>query len=136
MLGWKKSYSLGNDAIDHDHKFIIQTINDIKERINSGKKVEEIEQIINELRDYSIDHFSREEKLMELVQYVDLNEHVVLHQTFIYRIDSLLKLKMARVEDLTIMKDSFTFLYDWFVQHIQMEDKLMVQFQKVNSGSL
>ena len=74
-LVWKDEYSVGIEAMDDDHKKLLNLINQLQTAVHyyTGKEFEE--KALDELVDYTKTHFKREELLLEENDYADLEAH-------------------------------------------------------------
>lgn len=119
---WSEDYSTGIDAIDTDHKIMMSLINRCTDVINSGSEDrKEIRLILDKLLDYKRLHFQREECIMTVCGYPDLNEHKKLHQTLAREVED--KLKEFGLRKLAT-KSLFNFLINWITEHVIDEKKL------------
>ncbi|WP_085299398.1 bacteriohemerythrin [Cognaticolwellia mytili] len=120
-LIWTEGMSVGNDAIDEDHKQIIA----ILAKLTSAEHGETSEQTINEifieLEHYVSLHFSREEALLEKAGYIEVKAHKASHQRFIDQLP-LLKKEWLAQDCLTCSEKITTFLHQWLITHILEED--------------
>ena len=62
---WSKDFSVGCEAIDEQHKKIVELINILIVHHNASVHSETIAYVINELMLYSLHHLEYEEKLLE-----------------------------------------------------------------------
>lgn len=116
--------SVGVDVIDNDHKKLLKLINEMGFIIqaNAPSKKGAIESVISELIDYTIYHFHREEKLMEVCGYPDLEKHKRVHETLKKKVQTYLdsyEQKPQSFEPAAIR----IFLNLWLVDHIMTMDK-------------
>ncbi len=118
---WKDEYSVGIEAMDNDHKKLLNLINQLQTAVNyyTGKEFEQ--KALDELIDYTKTHFAREEKLMEENGYPDLEAHKKQHQQFIEKVNHLVD-EYQKDSDVTMM-DALNFLKNWLVKHINGTDK-------------
>lgn len=120
-LIWNEGMSVGIDAIDEDHKQIIA----ILAKLTSAEHGETSEQTINEifieLEHYVTLHFAREEAILEQVCYAELAEHKASHQKFIEHLPEL-KEEWLTKDCLACSEKITTFLHQWIVNHILVED--------------
>ncbi|MBL4899083.1 MAG: bacteriohemerythrin [Colwellia sp.] len=120
-LIWNEGMSVGIDAIDEDHKKII----DILAKLTSAEHGETSEQSINaiftELEHYVTLHFAREEALLEQACYAEITAHKASHQNFIEQLPKLKKEWLTK-DCLACSEKITTFLYQWIVKHILVED--------------
>jgi len=125
-LKWKDEYSVGVEAMDNDHKKLINLINQLQTSVDyyTGKEFEE--KALDELVDYTKTHFKREETLLEENAYDDLDAHKLQHKAFIEKIELAVE-QYKNNADVTII-DTLKFLREWLINHINGTDK---QYSKV-----
>ena len=125
---WKESFNVGIEEIDRQHRSFLELLNDCyvkssglgRSRIDPG--------MIAKLRDYATRHFRFEEEFMRFRSYPDMLSQEQQHRMF----ESLiLKYEAGRAagKDESI-ESVFTFLRDWFLNHILEEDKKIASFMK------
>lgn len=120
-LVWKDEYSVGVEAMDNDHKKLINLINQLQTSVDyyTGKEFEE--KALDELVDYTKTHFRREEKLLEDNNYADLDSHKEQHKQFIEKINNAAE-EYKKNSDATIV-DTLKYLKVWLISHINGTDK-------------
>ena len=65
-IEWKPEYNVHIDTIDQQHKKLVAIINELYELLTDETGVKEyISKIIDDLKEYTIYHFSTEEDLMK-----------------------------------------------------------------------
>ena len=74
-INWNEGYSVKIETIDNQHKKLIELINSFYENINNGSNKERLLELIKAMKDYTIYHFSTEEKYLKKVKYPDFNKH-------------------------------------------------------------
>ena len=92
MIQWKESYRLGIEEIDEQHKKLFEIANRAYELLKNDfvtDKYDRIVDIIEELKDYAVYHFSFEEKYMASIKYRKLFSHKVIHDDFIAKINEV-----------------------------------------------
>lgn len=120
-LIWDEGMSVGIEAIDDDHKQIITILAKLTSTKHGKVSTQEIEDIFTELNDYVIGHFVREEALLEEAFYSELEEHKKSHQIFIETLPQL-KNQWLTQDNITTSENITTFLHQWIVNHILVED--------------
>jgi len=124
MFTWKEEYSVKVEVIDAQHKRLFemgQTMSDLVANHAGEDIYDELNAMFEELIDYTKYHFSEEEKLMEKVNYIHLEDHKILHEKFI---DKLLSFDLNQMDDdqgtfaLKLLKTVAT----WIFKHINGED--------------
>ncbi|NJD08661.1 MAG: bacteriohemerythrin [Methylococcaceae bacterium] len=121
-LSWSDALSTGNRALDVQHKYLIDIINELAELIESGQSVQKIKTILNLLQYYTEWHFHREELCMDRFQcpVADLNK--TAHQQFIETFLGFRREYAASGGDQDLALRMYKQLTDWLVNHIQRVD--------------
>ena len=121
LVDWAEKYSIGSEEIDNQHKNILSLINKLYLSFTEGKADDVIEDILNEMVQYTDYHFKTEESYFEKFNYSDYSTHIEEHLFFINQVlnfrDDFKK------ESITITYDIMNFLRDWLIKHIQGSDK-------------
>ncbi len=115
---WESSYSVGIAVIDNQHKRIIEYINELNNAL-AFKTEDKVHDIILQLVEYTVSHFSFEERLMQEAGYPMLQPHKDVHNAFIERIN-FFKERFENGEDIT--KQLMLDLQMWLINHIQHDD--------------
>ena len=113
---WEDRYSLGNEKIDEQHKWMFNLAN----RLAGVSDKESVKIIVLELYKYIREHFSYEEKIMKSAGYPLFSEHKQLHEKVIKQLNEISLSTFKSDKDLYKFKK---FLFDWLVEHIMHEDK-------------
>ena len=133
MFAWHKKYNTGILKIDDQHRLIVDCINELTHEQAIFKHPSMIEQLLETLDDYILTHLTEEEELMKEIGYPDLEEHKEKHAFFIAKFEEL---KLLITEDNKPISGNIkllTFLSDWFLDHIQVEDQKYVPYTLNNS---
>lgn len=132
QLVWTNDLDTGIGVIDKQHKRIVEYINKLYEVKETGNQ-EEIGQVLNELVDYTLSHFTFEESLMEEAGYPYIKAHKRVHQLFVKRVDDYLqRFKMG--ED--IADELLNTLKAWLINHIRNDDNDYAEIVLKNMQSL
>ncbi len=123
-INWSDDNNLGIPIIDEQHRGIISTINSLYYFIQMGQGEEILESILIMLIQYTEIHFATEEGIIAKVNYPAFAEHKALHSTLIGKTKRL-SLDINKGKDAT---NVLKFLRDWWLNHINKEDKKYVQF--------
>ncbi|HWR45082.1 hemerythrin family protein [Sporomusa sp.] len=127
MVLWKDVYELGIPAIDEQHKKLFEIANEIDELLNNKlitDKYDRIVAIIDELRDYTTEHFEAEEAYMFATKYPKFLSHKAMHHDFIDKMSSI-DYEQIDNEQNAYLKEILKFVIEWLVDHILKEDKLI-----------
>jgi hemerythrin len=128
MVKWEDKYSLGVESIDEQHKELFQIASRIYELLKNEMildKYDHIMEIIDELKNYTVDHFKDEEEYMKRIGYKKFLSHKVAHTDFLDKMENIdaNKIDNGHNEYLLGILD---FVCVWLVEHILKEDKLIV----------
>ena len=120
---WKEQFATGNDAVDYQHKGLLNIINDLIATYNSSDGEPNavlVEVPLDELFKFAAHSFAPEELLMKNHKYPKLIDHHELHIQFVLK---LIQIKVRLDKDENIGKDLIDFLINWFETHISNDDK-------------
>ena len=116
IIKWNKSFSVGIEKIDKQHKFFFKIVNKLYNIDDTN--IEELKKIIEELYDYTIYHFKSEEEYLQKVRYPHLKEHQNVHQNFVKKIKEL-----KEIDEIPDDIDLFEFASEWLIDHILNTDQ-------------
>lgn len=128
MVKWEDKYCLRIEAIDEQHKQLFEIAGRIYELLKNElitDKYDNIIEIIDELKNYTIYHFKAEEEYMQSIGYKKFLSHKVAHNDFLDKMENvdLNKIDNGHNEYLIGILD---FVCEWLVEHILKEDKQIV----------
>jgi hemerythrin len=116
---WDKKLETGIEVIDAQHQRIVEYINDLEiAKMKLDKKM--VNEIIEQLIDYTQSHFGFEEEMLEEAGYKFLKPHKKVHELFIRRVTDF-TLRAAKGED--IVDELHSMLSKWLINHIANEDR-------------
>ena len=120
IINWNENYSVKIAKIDSQHKELIDIINRLFDAMKSGKAREVISQIMIQLQEYTVYHFSTEEYLLQEHCYPLVAQHLKEHDRFVDDLGKLRdKLDAGR---LGIGLELMGFLSHWLTGHIRGSD--------------
>jgi hemerythrin len=121
LVVWSEEFSVGVKALDEQHTVLFDTINELHAAMMKGKAGTIIGDLLARLLTYTRDHFSDEERMMEIAGYVDLPQHRLLHRNLAKQVEDYI----ARLQndDLLLSTDLVGFLSDWLKNHILAADQ-------------
>jgi hemerythrin len=113
---WKREYKLGIEAIDSQHKTIMDKFNALYDAISAGAEPGAVSRSMRELIDYSEVHFRDEEELFARNGYPKADQQKEAHRYFKERADAIYS---AYLLDPTIDSlEIVNFLKDWIENHL------------------
>jgi two-component system cell cycle response regulator len=121
MISWNDGLNIGVKEIDDDHKKLLNIINSLSLAISNNETNNIIDNIFNELKEYTKVHFKREESFLINCNYPRIKEHIHEHKTFIEKIPEL-KTKLTNSLNTEYAQEVSYFLTDWLFNHIIEED--------------
>ena len=125
ILTWNKQLVLGIEAVDKQHKHLLELINQLDEAIALGQDKKSMTDVVNDLIDYTVYHFRHEENLMQKAGYNGqlYAEHQAEHMNFVEKIQHA---HTEALKDPSIIREELLdFLVDWLSHHILNTDKHM-----------
>lgn len=114
--------------MDSQHKKIIHIINTLIDQHNQGNSAEALSETLSKMTEYSLEHLSDEEKLLEEKGFPLYDEHVQLHEDFKLKILELCTIPGSRSQQVT--PELLQYLFDWWSKHILQEDKKYSEYLK------
>jgi hemerythrin len=119
MLTWRPEYSVGIPEIDEQHRHLFEIANNLTLSVGDGTPERVMRDTINELRQYIMDHFHLEERIMEEIGYQHFTEHVDMHAVMTVRLKLLEKNLLAgKLRPVELVE----FMESWLTEHIIMDD--------------
>ena len=129
MYEMKEAYYTGIPQIDAEHKRLFEIAESAYElRRNEfiPDKYDNIRDLLEELREYTKEHFKHEEEYMESIQYKKMFTQKIEHQAFIDKLDEINLDDIDENSD-QMIDDILEFLTNWLVEHILHTDKQIGQ---------
>tara|TARA_B100000965_G_scaffold341576_1_gene310420 strand:- start:248 stop:661 length:414 start_codon:yes stop_codon:yes gene_type:complete len=130
MFKWRDIYSTNIAEIDKQHKKLLEIGSQLSGLIRSKDDVDhydEIVELLDELKNYTIYHFKTEEELMEKYGYEGLDEHKKTHQAFIDKINEVGSADIDNNQK-GISMEILVFIADWIEKHILKVDHMYKDF--------
>lgn len=126
---WQNNFTFGIESIDGDHKKLVAMIDELYTAMSKGEAKAVIRDIVNDLVDYSVVHFRREEIYMKSINYNDFDAHKAAHEAFIEKVETFREKINSGKDNISI--EVISFLREWLSGHILNTDKRFVpEFKK------
>ena len=96
------------------------------------------EQVLLDLKEYSLKHFAEEAALMESIKYPLIAEHLHEHHQFVLKLEQLSNsIRESKRATRTIIFWINIFLFDWLASHSSKVDRHLARFvaRTNNSGT-
>jgi hemerythrin len=119
LLQWKEHYSVGVDAVDHEHKELIELINRLHDELMAKGEKPSISAFFGDLFTGISAHFALEERFMRERGYDQLSQHKADHERLLDEIRDI----MDDFEDHEIASAELGARLDaWFSRHFETHD--------------
>jgi len=117
-IEWTDDLNTNISVIDSQHHRIVDFINQLYDAQKDNNKIL-VDEVISDLVDYTISHFSFEENILEQAEYPFIEPHKKVHQLFIKKVNQFVE-RSQKGEDVT--DELLIVLKRWLINHIKTED--------------
>lgn len=119
LVYWTADLDTGFEDIDEQHKVLVERINLFADAFETGNAVDTRVAMEN-LIDYTIEHFSYEEEMLRQAQYHMLEPHKKVHENFVNKMRDM----QTRFEngEHSAGEELLTLLDGWLFRHIRLND--------------
>lgn len=131
-IQWSEDYATGINVIDGQHKRIVEYMNQLDE-INNTHDRQGLHEVLVNLVDYTLSHFTFEEALMDESGYPGSSIHKRTHEAFRNRINDFQQ-RFHGGED--VGEDVIILLNNWLFDHIANDDNSYVPYVRENMPGL
>lgn len=123
---WRDDYNTGYEEIDRQHQHLFWIINNLHDAVLAGNGVSLIESTLDNLFDYTLEHFQAEEALMTAYHYPNQEAHVKKHDNLR---EQVIAMRQKLGDNLPLLSIELSkFLADWLIHHIKDDDQAMIRF--------
>jgi len=120
-IDWNDSFSVGVDEMDGQHKVLIEMINDLIDCATAETEAGELSYMVVRMMNYSLQHLNREEELLKMAGYAELEEHLKLHNDYRLNVENLCSADNFGITP--VAPALLEYLANWWTDHILVEDK-------------
>jgi len=119
-MTWSDKFSVGVRTMDDQHTVLFETLNDLHAAMMKGNGQKQTGPLLRSLVNYTREHFSAEESMLEAAHYPELPAHRAKHRELTHQVEQY----VARYErgEITLNIHLLNFLRDWLTSHIQGTD--------------
>ena len=125
MYEFKEEYVTGIASVDAEHKHLFE-IADEAYRLTKEEllvdKYDQVRHILEELKDYALQHFEHEEAYMESINYKHMFIQKIQHDQFREKINDM-NLEHFDENTETMLEEILNYLTNWLINHILEHDK-------------
>ena len=120
LLEWKPEYSVGNAAVDHEHRQLIDLINSMHAGFSEGVGHDQLVAGLGEIYAQIAAHFALEEKAMRNAGYAGYGPHKDDHELLL---DELAEIIYAVDSKSSYDEQALSSVLDtWFSEHFRTHD--------------
>jgi len=120
-----EDYLTGIALVDAEHKELFHIVDKANKLVKSFDELsgyDNIIEILNELKEYTKEHFTDEEEYMEGIQYEGLSAQKRAHEAFIDKLENI-DLDQIDANPQEYLQELLEFLLGWLINHILYTDK-------------
>ena len=124
VVQWRGAMTTGSPILDNDHQILIGLLNNVEKAIDT-QTLEGVGSALEDVLQYTVDHFEREELIQAQIHYSDAKNHKKLHADLrnqILHLNEKFKSTTDQVQKKELATELHSFLNDWLVKHIMHED--------------
>ncbi|CAA7623001.1 conserved hypothetical protein [Magnetospirillum sp. LM-5] len=124
-IAWRDAMSVGDAAIDADHRHLIELINSFEAAVTAEIDHKRVARVLLALMDYTAEHFAREEALQKEVRYPYADCHRRAHRDLLTRLTGIVQAYGAQAPGPArdhILRGLSDFLKEWLVSHVIESD--------------
>lgn len=122
-IAWDNKYRLGHEQVDAQHKHLFELLSELVDQCTEGSSTEYLQETLDFLVDYTIQHFYDEESLQVQYNFPDYRRHKRLHEDFKLVVGALVQRFAENGMSQELSDDVNKIVVRWLVGHIQQEDK-------------
>ena len=119
LIQWKREYSTGVAAVDHEHRELIDLINRLHDELLAKRDSDAAGAFFGDLYRAISAHFALEERLMRDCHYDNLPEHKADHERLL---DDICEIMEEYEHHEAAAEELCGRLDDWFSRHFETHD--------------
>lgn len=121
LVKWSKDLEMGVTFVDTDHRVLINLLNQVHHCIEEHEDSGVLGSVLDAMVEYTDYHFLREEKMMELSGYADIDMHKTTHRVLSGQVRAVYDDYQNSPAEVNAI-DVRDFLQSWLVNHIMVSD--------------
>lgn len=123
QIHWRKEFETGEPAIDHEHKEMIDRINEFLVIANEQPETELVLDHLGDIYAWISAHFALEEKIMREQHYAQYTAHKDDHEKLLDDLRDIMD-EVERSGYAGIEEDIRDRMSNWFTRHFKTQDAL------------
>lgn len=121
LFEWKDDYTVNVKRFDGEHKKLVSLLNELHDAMSQGQGRFVVQGVLQQLLDYTRQHFAAEESAMKSVAFDGLAAHAAEHRELTMKVEKFAADYNKGHTAITI--DVLYFLRDWLENHILNTDR-------------
>jgi hemerythrin len=121
IMEWNDTLDIGVDAMNNEHKQILDAMNRIYDAAQAGRAGEDINRLVAQLGSVCVRHFKDEEAFMASIAFPGLTNHKLIHEDLLDRFAR--HSEEIRIAGGRANGQFFHFLQHWLAAHIKGIDR-------------
>ena len=117
LIEWRKEFETGVADVDHEHRELVDLINQLHEQVSAGASPDHIQDFLGEVFAKIAAHFALEESIMRKHAYDEYEAHKAEHEKLLDEIRDIMD--GATADYGTALSET---VRDWFVNHFKSKD--------------
>lgn len=127
LIEWQDNFSIGIASVDHEHRQMIDLINNLHGRLTAEAPKEEIRRFFGEIDAKIAAHFALEEKEMRDFRYDQFEDHKADHERLLDEIRDIAEAFESEA-DTEFSETLGPRLREWFTEHFSSKDARLHRF--------
>ena len=133
-IEWREDYNVGHPLIDAQHRRIVEVINTVYNLVKGQGDKGDLSKALGALLDYTVEHFTLEESIIDSIQFPESEEHKLLHLKMRNRTQNIV-LRNEKEPFAEIADETLTLLKNWWLSHIRTVDvRYKPYLEKLDAG--
>lgn len=125
LMTWGPMLQIGFGDIDAQHRRLVELVNQLDDAMRAGKGRDVVGTVLSELVNYTVFHFSFEEKLMDQYGISSTAAHKAEHKKLMADVAAF-KAKFD-VGSASVTTELMSFLRSWLSNHILKTDRALAK---------
>ena len=121
LIEWRKEFETGVSEVDHEHRELVDIINELHDQIGAGAQKETIASFLGEVFARISAHFALEETVMRKHDYDEYADHKADHEKLLDDLRDIMDdFDAGTGDDYKVAPGAA--VRDWFVNHFKTKD--------------